>query len=87
MLGTDAVELEVLCNWFKVDAIAPVPLKGGLKKIPLEESQRGGERKQRKKKTFCVPRGVWRLIMIEQALLSGALLTNMPWIDVGEAPL
>ena len=24
------------CNWFKVDAISPVALKGGLKKISLE---------------------------------------------------
>lgn len=40
MLGTDLEEVEVLCNWFKVDAISPVPLKGGLKKILLEERQR-----------------------------------------------
>lgn len=40
MLGTDLEEVEVLCNWFKVDAISPVPLKAGLKKIPLEERQR-----------------------------------------------
>ena len=33
----------MLCNWFKVDAISPVPLKGGLKKIPSEGRQRGRE--------------------------------------------
>lgn len=43
MLGTDLEEVEVLCNWFKVDAIFPVPLKGGLKKIPSEERQREKE--------------------------------------------
>lgn len=43
MLHTDLEEVEVLCNWFKVDAISPVPLKGGLKKIPLEERQREKE--------------------------------------------
>lgn len=86
----------MLCNWFKVDAISPVPLKGGLKKIPSEGRQRGREgmrgegRKEGKKNTFylpaCVPRGVWCLIMIEQGVLSGALLTNMPRIDAGKAP-
>lgn len=40
MLGTDLEEVEVLCNWFKVDAIYPVPLKAGLKKIPLEEREK-----------------------------------------------
>lgn len=58
----------MLCNWFKVDAISPVPLKGGLKKIPSEGRQRerkrevGREREEkgRKKKTFylAVSRGV-----------------------------
>lgn len=48
MLGTDLEEVEVLCNWFKVDAISPVPLKGGLKKIPLEERRK---KKQRGKGT------------------------------------
>ncbi len=90
----------MLCNWFKVDAISPVPLKGGLKKIPSEGRQRGekyrGSKRRRKegrkkggKKDFlsaCIPRGVWCLIMIEQGVLSGALLTNTPRIDAGEAP-
>ena len=57
----------MLCNWFKVDAISPVPLKGGLKKIPSEGRQRGREgmrgegRKEVGKKYFlsaCVcPKG------------------------------
>lgn len=49
-----------------------------------------GKEERKKKKDFlsaCVPRGVWCLIMIEQEILSGALLTNMPQIDVGKAPL
>lgn len=50
------------------------------------EGRRGGERKK-DVLSACVPRGVWCLIMIEQGVLSGALLTNMPWIDVGKAPL
>lgn len=44
------LEVEVLCNWFKVDAISPVPLKGGLKKISLEGRQRERERKGMDKK-------------------------------------
>ena len=34
----------MLCNWFKVDAISPVPLKGGLKKISF------GSKTERKRK-------------------------------------
>lgn len=46
-------------------------------------------RKKGRKKTLSsrLPRGVWHLIMIEHGVLSGALLTNTPRIDVGEAPL
>lgn len=34
----------------------------------------------------CVPSGVWCVIMIEQGVLSGALLTNTPQIDGGGSP-
>lgn len=52
--------------------------------------RRGGRKAGvEKKKDFlsaCVPGGVWCLIMIEQGVLSGALLTNMSQIDMGNPP-
>lgn len=51
------VEVEVLCNWFKVDAISPVLLKGDLKEISVREKKKTAERKTAKKegnKTFVV---------------------------------
>lgn len=42
MLGADLEEVEVLCNWFKVDGISPEPLKGGLKKIPRRKTEGEG---------------------------------------------
>lgn len=36
-----AVDVEVLCNWFKVDAISAVPLKVG-----WEEERKKGDRKE-----------------------------------------
>lgn len=51
----------MLCNWFKVDAISPVPLKGGLKKIPSVGRQReGGEREEKRRQEGGVGvGGVW----------------------------
>lgn len=50
------VEVEVLCNWFKVDAISPVLLKGDLKEISVGKKKHDRWRKtgrKRETRLFC----------------------------------
>lgn len=78
LFGGDSVEVEVPCNWFKVDAISP-PLKRRLDRDTFrgEEEVRRNERQGGGEKTLSLLSRS-RVVMIEQGLLSATPIDRKP---------